>query len=793
VSAARGEGWRRGARALTPLALLALLGGCGGEGAGAGAGAGALRLPAPLPCATALRGDELTRLRARLRAEESAGGAAEGEAVERGEEARAALSALALRDPRAALRAAPWHPEWAPHLAAAGVTPAPGARGGEGGEGGEGGGGGEGPARLPSLWLAADLLVSLGAPLEGVLRPLLRADLRSERALTLLRAHPAWAPLGGLALDPSEEIRAWERSGWAPLREGAVGQVLDEQLIALEESGAGVRVVSEALRVNSRRGVEELGEVALPPTATLLSLYTQKPSGARLAPVVIPEKEGHSLQDLQVGDYIVARYFEPLEPARRSGGALTPWLPLRDPARATWRRAAHVWRRGAAGGALREERRGWGRAPAGASLRAGRRDEGEVVSLEVTRAAALPAEPGGALEGHWPALRVGAPTDEGAEWAALTRALAARLLVSADERAALRAVGGAEEAAGAAAWALLPEERPLLDSPPPAAAAARREGSRAVLLWGLLDAAGARCALWLARPRGEGLAPTAFEAADDYARPLVACEGEGVALALYDPALPLSPRGAVMPELLGGEARAVWPPTPAACRWLAAGGAAPAPPPRALVPWPRAPQERHLLRAHLRLDPTAPRGLLGARGIAVEVTHEVGGAEGALLYERLRRARPEEVSRWVEGQWARWLGASARRDAGVSWSERGGLLLRYALTVTARLPARLSPAPQSWGRRFGALGARVSPLSLDPVWQEVELSAEGLTLEAPPARLVLEGGARAEFRREGGGARAALRWSLRGGLVAPEGYAAWAALARAVEEAEWVTLRALGE
>lgn len=766
------------------------------------------RALAPLPCEGALSPAALTALRARLvegegelEGERGGEGSEEGEGGAKGEGsgegARARLSALALQDPRAALRVAPRLSEWEAPLRALGVQPT--------GEALSPGSGDLSP-HLPALWLAADLLISLGTPAEEVLRPLLRADLRSERALTLLRAYPTWAPLAALTQDPAAAIREWEEAGWGPLKEGAVGQVLDEQLILIEEGGEGVRVVSEALRVNSKRGVEQLGEIALPPTATLLSLYSQKPSGARLAPIVIPEKESHSLQDLQVGDYIIARYFEPIEPERWSGGPLTPWLALRDAERATWRRAYHVWRRRGSGGEAGEgrwvvERRAWEEAPSGASVREEVREGGVVVSARSERALPLPAEPNGPSEARAPALRVGTPTEVSVEWGALTRALAERWMLGAGERVALgerliSARRGGEGAGGygALAWELVSEDRPLLDSPPPLEVLKGRIGSRALLLWALLDAGGERCALWLARPRGEGLTPSGFETADDYARPLIACEGEGGG-ALYDPSLPLSPRGVVMPELLGGEARAVWPPTEEACRWLA--GAVPSPPPplpMRRVEWPSSPQERHTLRAHLSLNRSAPPGLLGARALEVSATHEVSGAEGALLYERLRRAQREQVARWVEGQWSRWLGAGELLSSRFEWSEASGLTLSYTLKLTARLPARLAPAPQAWGRRFASLSARRTPLSLDPVWQRISLSADGLSFESEPVALAGEvGGGAAAFERGGSGAALELGWSLRGGLVSPESYEAWASFARAVEAAEAVRVRVVGE
>ena len=171
------------------------------------------------------------------------------------------------------------------------------------------------------------------------------------------------------------------------------------------------------------------------------------------------------------------------------------------------------------------------------------------------------------------------------------------------------------------------------------------------------------------------------------------------------------------------------------------------------------------------------------------------GAEGALLYERLRRARAEEARRWIEGQWSRWLGASELSASRFEWSEATGLTLSYTLKVTARLPARLSPSPQAWGRRFASLSARRSPLSLDPVEQRIELSVEGLRLDAPPVGLTADlgqgsavGGVRAGFQRRSGGGRAEMSWSLSGGLLSPSAYPAWVTLARAVEAAEWVTV-----
>ena len=80
--------------------------------------------------------------------------------------------------------------------------------------------------------------------------------------------------------------------------------------------------------MNSRKGVEDLGELKLPEDAQLIELFQYKFFGGRRAPMQIIETGGYSFSDLQVGDWLVAHYFEPLMSERRDQTVLTPMIPL---------------------------------------------------------------------------------------------------------------------------------------------------------------------------------------------------------------------------------------------------------------------------------------------------------------------------------------------------------------------------------------------------------------------------------------------------------------------------------
>jgi len=689
---------------------------------------------------------------------------------------------------------------------------------------------------LRGLWLNADLLISLGASLEATLRPLLRVDLDSLRALSWLRAAPELSPLASLTLDPEAEVQAWRSSKWSPLRKGSVGLILEEQrLLYLQETGEGVRLVQEVVRVNNKRGVEELGEVALPVNASLLSLYTLKPNGARRAPIVIPEKDSFSLQDVQPGDVIIARYLEPLAPLRRAGGVLTPRLPIQDTQRAVWRRVYHVWRLGA-----RPLELYWhnavgleGERSPQVEVKERAVEGGQAVSVSISRALPIALEPAGLSVSEAPHLQVSEPMRAEREWGETLAQLRSVTYLGSEELEALRHWAGGVSRLGARVWEVIEEDRPLLEAPSLDMSLRAGQGSRALLLWASLTALGKRCSLWIARPPEVHAVSRARRSStpkkstaqerqaqevvdpslslDHFDHVLISCEGEGGGPpVLYDPALYLSPRGVISTELLGGEARVLWPP-PRGARCALLEGPEPEAWSLTSVPlsWPERPQERHALDVALWLDPEGGRGLLGARVLFGHAEHALSGEEGALLYERLSRASAQERAGWLERQWGGWLGATAISGLRFAWSEGEGLALAYDLKLTLRLPARVSISPQRWGERFASLERRRETLALPPISQQVTLSllphppeAEGVAGEgegawalifqgqeralhwSPEGATGIESGGAVTFQRQLKEAKATTLWRSRGGLISTGRYASWARFAREVSAQE---------
>ena len=681
---------------------------------------------------------------------------------------------------------------------------------------------------LSALWRSADLLISLGAPRAAVLKPLLRLDLSSHQALLWLRAAPEWAPLAELTQSPERELRRWREADWDPLKRGSVGVILEEQrLLYLGESGRGVRLVQEVVRVNNKRGVEELGEVALPVKASVLELYSLKPSGARRAPIMIPEKESYSLQDLQPGDVIVASYLEPLEPLRRAGGVLTPRLPTQDPQRAVWRRVYHVWRRGPQALELVWDQLAQLAGPQaleGApslAVTEGAWRGGQRVSVELMRASARPLEPHSLSGAEGPALQVSERRSVAREWGEVLVGLRPLVQLSEGELKALSAWAGGLSELGRRLWAQLSDERPLLSSLPALRALEERRGSRALALWSALSALGERCELWLASPPVErslsrwgerisssGIDPTIDPTIDleRFDHLLVACAAPvtpaqaAPGWELYDPEIDLSPRGVMSAALFGGEALSLWPPPRGErCEGLDEQ------PPRAwplravALGWPEEAQERHELSLELWLDPDGARGLLGSRVIYGHAEHSLSGEEGALFYRRLARASQAERVRWLEGQWGRWLGAAELSALRFTWTEREGLALSYELKLSLRLPVSLKLSPQRWGERFGASAARRARLNIPPITQRV--SVELIAGEPPSPRLSFKGSdlqmslspqdmSRGRRRLEGSFSRrvqrerAEMNWELNGALLAPESYRSWLSFAQGVDQAE---------
>lgn len=674
---------------------------------------------------------------------------------------------------------------------------------------------------LEKLWLNADLLISLGATQASVLKPLLKMDLRSHQALMWLKAAPEWSPLSQYTLDPEAEIKAWHDAQWDPLKTGSVGVVLEEQrLLYLKGHGSGVRMVQEVVRVNNKRGVEELGEVLLPVNASLLSLYTLKPNGLKRMPLVIPEKEGYSLQDLQVGDMVIARYLEPLSALRRAGKVLTPRLPFHDTTRAVWRRVYHIWRLGDRPLSLylhhAEHLREGAHQEFAYSISRTDVDGGRLLSVSIQRALPRMNEPSSLIMSEAPHFQVSERVEATREWGEVLSQLRDIVSLSLDDLSTIKDLMGSMHRMGVKVWSRIKDDRSLLESVPALEALKKGRGSRALALWSSLNALGKSCELWIARPP-DTLAVSAWGDAHEidpsltisrYDQLLVACPQSSLVrseFTLYDPSLYMSPKGVLNSSLFGGEALVLWPPpTKTNCSMLDEKQ------PRAWtmksvsLDWPQEPQEQHHLTVSLWLDPNGKRGLLGAHVIHGYAEHSLTGEEGVLLYERLLKTSLKERVGWLERQWSSWIGASAVSELRFAWTEAHGLALSYQLEFSVRLPTQISISPQRWGERFASENTRRDTLILPPIQQVVRLSIRSQDPQEKNGlgQLVLEGEnqllqwpnssenvhhlhpswaqSKVTYQQQQEGLMFTSSWKQRGGLISPSHYPSWAHFARMV-------------
>ena len=640
------------------------------------------------------------------------------------------------------------------------------------------------PEKISELrWLLADLLLASGQKAVEVIPPLISIDPSSPQSIIWLTAQPTWSPLSRAIaqtpeintlereLNPESVIRAYKAQPWSPLSRGRLGQLLDHQALYLLPNGEGLRWVTEVIRVNNREGVEELGELRLPQTAQLISLYHRKALGGYRAPLRILATGGYSFSDLQVGDFLVASYVEPVTSERIGGGVLTPRIPLVDLDRALGLRVIRILSRVQEGQVAPQV---W--IPPASDLKAERYvnksyvvPDGRLIHVMVKRAPPLkrePASPSARLT--TPSVQVGDALSPIRERQTVSRWIHRRVVADVDlcrkarlfietqrvesdkkksqdqtdrtpqEQRRAFTTPLVEELASLVAERVQ-RETTLLDAPRPSDALARGVGHRGLTLSALMNDCGYTHELWLARRREQLHDPT-FERLDDFDHLLIRWRGHWI-----DPQLMGAPIGVISDLHAGGAATPIWPIESAAVNtsplitqrpslvvktlpWLGAikGSVGSNRPQDGDVP----PIEdlTHSARGQLKVDWMRPLGVLSAHALSGSMTHRFTGADGFYLHQRMKRASPEELKGWVERQWTTWWGPTEVRGVEISY-EGGAAILRYQLLVWARPKRDLSPAPQLWGKRFASQERRRHPLSVPIVRQEVTLELHGVTVE----------------------------------------------------------------
>lgn len=680
------------------------------------------------------------------------------------------------------------------------------------------------------LWELADTLCALGHPIEKVIPPLIVFDPSASRSLDWLITHPEWAPWGeleGALQSPEAKINKYLASPWPELKEGKLGQLLDRQNLYLLANGEGIRLVTEVIRVNSRAGVEDLGELRLPDEARLIDLYHRKPYGGKRAPIQILETGGYSFSDLQVNDWIIARYLEPITSERRSGGVLLPPISLVESDRAVFSRELNVL-------IEQSEKQIHFDLPQfklpveEIKHEVKERDRLWHLSLSLLKALPYVEEPASLPNNSSdPTLRIGHGPEPVRERETILPILSRLmkldlgLCFEAKRYLSLERAPTIRELLGLT-LRRVQRPTPLLEAPNPSEALRRGVGSVELTLAALLSDCGYPAEIWLARSPAAVHAPL-FEHLDEYEWPLVK-----VGEIWIDPEMGENMLGLVRTELKSAAVTQIWPPhrdDPQRAKETVSSFE------MGHLPWmidlepsdqsidhPRM-SYTHQMQADLRVDRDRPLGVLSARAVIGRVTHVFTGSEGVVLMEKLSSASEKAISGWIERQWGTWWGPAEVTSLTYEQTTRG-THLSYQILIWVRPESTLSPSPQIWGTRFGSLSTRHRDLVLPFVRQRIQLHLEGmsisslsgelsillpskrasvstevqpwLSLEASGSPQQIKGHYQYQARpftaSKAGGIDLDIEWTLSGGLLSVKNYKEWRRFSREVEAQEHLSI-----
>jgi tetratricopeptide (TPR) repeat protein len=90
--------------------------------------------------------------------------------------------------------------------------------------------------------------------------------------------------------------------------------VLDRDVAEVYASGGQRHIVHQIAHMLTKEALDTYGEVQLPEGARILSLQSIKPDGTLVEPELIPGKDGLSLRDLEIGDFVEMEYVIEREP-----------------------------------------------------------------------------------------------------------------------------------------------------------------------------------------------------------------------------------------------------------------------------------------------------------------------------------------------------------------------------------------------------------------------------------------------------------------------------------------------
>jgi tetratricopeptide (TPR) repeat protein len=90
--------------------------------------------------------------------------------------------------------------------------------------------------------------------------------------------------------------------------------VLDRDVAEVYASGGQRHIIHQIAHLQSKDALDTYGEIVLPEGARVLTLHSIKPDGTVVEPELIPGKDGLSLRNLEIGDFVEMEYVIEREP-----------------------------------------------------------------------------------------------------------------------------------------------------------------------------------------------------------------------------------------------------------------------------------------------------------------------------------------------------------------------------------------------------------------------------------------------------------------------------------------------
>ena len=577
--------------------------------------------------------------------------------------------------------------------------------------------------------------------------------------------------LDAWAEDATSAIRAYQAARRTDDTSSAM--VLDAAEVEYHRGGAFTERTHQVIHVLDPHGVEQSGEVSLPPGAEVVVARTLKPDGRSLEPerVARDGKGTISLAGLEPGDYVEVEWVR----ADRGLGATVasdPFFFRSEGTRLFLSRYVVAAPRGL--GLMVD--------PHGLSSVAVVAEGGsEVVRVEAQDVPAHVREPGQPPMGEFmPHVQVGLGGDRTEVQADLADVFAPLVRPTEELRAFAAEIrraagpGATPEALARAAWTRVAKE--ILgsgeDGGPASEALSRGRGSRLLVLQAVLTELGIRSRVALARPYGSDATPRRFPSHGAWPHALLRIEAGGTIW--HDPTHRLAPLGTIPSTVLGVEAIVL---------------PAPGEPLEVTRTPQRAPvEDRRELAVSIALRPDGGATVSGA-----EQYHGASAAAARSGIERLDRSDRRQIIEALLARSFRGLVLSEAEMLGVTdadapvtlrWKGTLGALARPSdggLVLDAPLlPARLAA-------RLSQLATRTTPLVIgapELSRQRIEIEVpEGLRpVAAPPASVEGPFGAFTRTERvEGRKLVREERLELRRGRIPPDRYAEFTTFAAAVD------------